>query len=338
MNGVAVSQNLENLAGLFLKSARQDGFKFLNIGDVQWQAEASKLNAGLAPVEKLPKPFAEDPFAQFALWSGNVKELSVAAGTEKHFFETRASGSVESSASEKQVSDFSSTLLTVNVEENARTELVYFHQGGGQLFSRIYVRLAKNAHLKLTVIQSGVQKGQVRAHVDCLGEGAEALIHGLTVGKSIERQDFWVDVIHSVPHTRSDLVAWCVVKDQAHSVFNGRMTIEQTAPFTEAFQKNKNLILSERASVDTFPKLFIWNNEVKCAHGSSVSSLEPDQLIYLQSRGIDRGSAEVMLQKGFIRQAIEWIGSPQTRGQVESALLGQSENEESNDEKEWGQA
>jgi len=90
-------------------------------------------------------------------------------------------------------------------------------------------------------------------------------------------------------------------------VFNGLIDIKKNAHHTEAFQKNRNLLLSDRATIDSFPKLLIANDAVKCAHGSSTSTLEPDQANYLRSRGISQEEAEHMMVQGFLRQALSEI-------------------------------
>jgi len=111
-----------------------------------------------------------------------------------------------------------------------------------------------------------------------------------------------------------------VAKDQSQTIFNGVISIAEGAHHTEAFQKNKNLILSERATVDSIPQLFIHNDDVKCAHGSSTSTLDPEQYIYLQSRGIGLSDAEQMITRGFMENAIHWIENSDTRTRVMDAL------------------
>jgi Fe-S cluster assembly protein SufD len=111
-----------------------------------------------------------------------------------------------------------------------------------------------------------------------------------------------------------------VAKDESQTIFSGIITIEKGAHHTEAFQKNKNLILSEKATVDSIPQLFIFNDDVKCAHGSSTSTLDPDQYIYLQSRGIGLQDAESMITRGFIENAIHWIENGATSARVHEVL------------------
>ncbi len=307
-----------DLAELFQKSARLEGFKFLGLSDLTWGIEAKPASTHSSVQEPLPLVFQNDPFAELARQQGQIKTVVIPVGAEAHLFEKGPDSTLGL--------QWVNQVWHVQVQEKATLEMVLFQDTAEfakeavQAFHRIYFSLAKDATLNLTLVQQGSEKGQVRCHVDCVGEGASAQIHGLTVGRKSQRQDLWVDVHHTVPHTQSHLTAFAVVQDQAHSIFNGQLNIEPGAFFTEAFQKNKNLILSDRASVDTFPKLLIANSEVKCGHGSTVSSLDPEQLMYLQSRGIDQAEAQQMVRTGFMKQAIDWIKNTETREAVELAL------------------
>ncbi len=194
-----------------------------------------------------------------------------------------------------------------------------------EVLIRIKTKLGKNASLKITLIQEGASKSHIEIESEIKGQGAKLEIFGLQNAKAKQKFLFKANALHSVPHTNSDLQVWSVARDESQSIFNGLVTIEQTAPFTEAFQKNKNLILSERATIDSFPKLLIANDNVKCAHGSSTSTLEPDQFYYLQTRGIDREQAEAMLVKGFLRQALSFISDLKTKNELELKLSIQEE-------------
>jgi Fe-S cluster assembly protein SufD len=291
---------------------RSDGFRFLNLSDVPWRQNLERAKGQQASVA-IPACFANDPFAELASLQGKVFLHEVTQGEKlQHHFECT------DYLQKNHDSEIEVRVDWIKVAPHARSEWIFYTSNSVRpVFHRIYVVLEKDAEIKLTLIQSGNLKSQIRAHVEHQGSGSKSKVHGLTLGKNQERQDLWIDGVHVVPRTEGSVTAWCAVKDQAHSIFNGTMTITKDAPFTEAHQKNKNLILSKSASVDAFPKLFIAHDEVKASHGSSVSTLEPDQLIYLQSRGIDRAAAEVMLTQGFIHQAIDWIEDESTRTRLE---------------------
>ena len=217
----------------------------------------------------------------------------------------------------KNVSGISS--MVIETKENSHLEIVVLQHISLELetISRVKLRVGKDSSVKFTFIQSGAKRAHFEIETEVLGSGANVEIRGLQNAKYDQKLSFEAKSRHAVPHTRSDLQVWCIASDESHSIFNGVITIDQGAHHTEAYQKNKNLLLSDRATVDTFPKLFIWNDDVKCAHGSSVSQLEPDQFYYLQSRGIDQAAAEKMLLKGFMHQSFEWITDGETKTKLE---------------------
>jgi Fe-S cluster assembly protein SufD len=210
----------------------------------------------------------------------------------------------------------------LHAKENSKLEYVLFQNlpENSEGIAQIKVTADKNAQVQFTVIQQGAARANVDVRAECLGEGADIQIRGLQNAKGAQKFAINVHAVHSVPHTRSDLVVWCVARDNSQSIFNALVTIEKNAHHTEAYQKNKNLLLSDKATIDTFPKLFIANDEVKCAHGSSTSTLEPEQFIYLQSRGINQVDAENMLTSGFLNQALDWISDAPEKIKLAKAL------------------
>jgi Fe-S cluster assembly protein SufD len=213
-------------------------------------------------------------------------------------------------------------------EEEAQLEYVFVQNlplldGAGKAvdsISRLHVTAQANATVNLTIVQSGSAKSLIEVVAHCHGKNSEIHIRGLQNARGSQKLATTVQALHDVPHTKSDLSVWCVARDQSHSVFNGIVTIKEGAHHTEAYQKNKNLNLSAHATIDSFPKLFIANHDVKCAHGSSTSTLDPDQALYLQSRGIDLEAGEKMLVNGFLRQAVEWISNSEVKEKVYSLL------------------
>jgi Fe-S cluster assembly protein SufD len=217
--------------------------------------------------------------------------------------------------------------IDLHAGPSSTLEAVIFQNvpAGGKVWIKVYARLEAAARIQLTVVQHGAEASQVDVQSSLLGKDSRIEIRGLQNAKGAQKLSIRAEVNHSIPHTSSDLQVWCAARDESRSVFTGGVTIGKGAHHTEAFQKNKNLMLSRRAVVDSFPKLFIENDHVKCSHGSSTSTLEPDQAYYLQARGITAQEAEEMLIQGFIRQAISGIGEQQCRNELYSKLGVQDE-------------
>lgn len=186
--------------------------------------------------------------------------------------------------------------------------------------AKIKITADRGAKVKCTIVHQGASKSQIAFDSFCAGEGANIQVQALANARDSQKHSFVANSFHPVPHTQSDLKVWCVANGNSQTIFNGVITIEKGAHHTEAYQKNKNLILSEKATVDSVPQLFIYNDEVKCAHGSSTSTLDPEQYMYLQSRGIGLADAENMITRGFMAHAVEWIENPETLARVKSVL------------------
>lgn len=142
------------------------------------------------------------------------------------------------------------------------------------------------------------------------GSGAESRLDGLYVGRKSQHIDNHTYIHHEVPHCRSAELYKGILDDKSHGVFNGVVYVHPGASQSDAQQGNHNLLLSPEATIDTKPQLEIFNDDVKCAHGSTVGQLEPNSLFYLRSRGISQEQAERMLTNAFAGDVVEAIDSP----------------------------
>ena len=109
------------------------------------------------------------------------------------------------------------------------------------------------------------------------------------------------------PHGNADQLHKTLVDDRAHSVFSGRIVVPHAAQLTNASQLNRNLLLSDKGRVNTKPQLEIVADNVKCAHGATVSQLQADEIFYLQSRGIDAKQAQRLLIYAFAMEILDRI-------------------------------
>ena len=136
------------------------------------------------------------------------------------------------------------------------------------------------------------------------GENAEANLNGVYVGSGDDHIDNHLNVIHRMPHARSSQAYKGALGDSSRGVFNGKIIIERDAQKTDASQLNKNLLLSDKAEIDTKPELWVDADDVKAAHGATVAQLDETEIFYFQTRGIDRPRAEAMLALGFVEEII----------------------------------
>jgi len=135
--------------------------------------------------------------------------------------------------------------------------------------------------------------------------GSHVEMSGVYVPQNKQLVDFHTCIEHKVPRCTSNEVFRGIMNDSSKAVFNGRIHIHPDAQKTLAEMSNKNLLLTNEAEINTKPELEIYADDVQCAHGATVAQLEEKALFYMQSRGISKREAEVMLSFGFINELLE---------------------------------
>lgn len=137
------------------------------------------------------------------------------------------------------------------------------------------------------------------------GEGAELSLNGVYLPTGDEVIDYHTCIEHEVPHCHSEEIFRGIIGDNAKAVFNGRIHIHKDAQKSIAEMNNRNLLLSDKAEIDTKPELEIYADDVRCAHGATIAQLDESLLFYFQARGISKQEAEVMLSFGFINELLD---------------------------------
>jgi len=164
--------------------------------------------------------------------------------------------------------------------------------------------------------------GLVKTNVESrlLGEGATSEMLGVLFGDGTQHFDYHTLQEHAAPNTTSDLLYKGALKDKARSVFAGLIRADHGAQKTNAFQLNRNLILSEGARADSMPKLEIMANDLRCTHGASTSRLNDEQIFYLMSRGLPRATAVRMMVDGFFGEIFDRIPVETVRAWLSGAI------------------
>ncbi|PAX51292.1 Fe-S cluster assembly protein SufD [Brunnivagina elsteri] len=139
------------------------------------------------------------------------------------------------------------------------------------------------------------------------GEQTETTLNGLSMIKDSQIGDMHSAIALNHPYGISKQLQKNIVGDKAHAIFNGKVFVPKPAQLTNAAQLNRNLLLSPKARVDTKPQLEITADNVKCAHGATVSQLEDDEIFYLQSRGINENDSRNLLIYAFAAEIINNI-------------------------------
>ena len=196
--------------------------------------------------------------------------------------------------------------VEISVEANAtlRLTLVQDLGSGTTSIGRAHVTAARDA--QVVVAEAGLGGALARLHlaVDLQGKGSAAQIIGAFFGERDQVLDYRYFMRHVGESTNSDMFLKGAVEDQALSIFTGMIRIEEQAQRTNAFQTNRNLLLSDDAAAQSVPNLEILANDVKCGHASTVGPLDEEQRYYLMSRGLDEKCADRLQVRGFFEEAL----------------------------------
>ena len=157
-------------------------------------------------------------------------------------------------------------------------------------------------------------------------EGTELTLDGLALLGESQVADTHSFIDHTEPHCTSRQLHKAIVDGRSRAVFNGQHLRAARAPSgTDAQQQSRNLLLSEEAQVDTKPELEIFADDVKCAHGAAVGQLDPEELFYLQSRGLNLATARNLLTYGFAADLLAHIPVPSLRRQLRQAVMARTQ-------------
>jgi Fe-S cluster assembly protein SufD len=181
-------------------------------------------------------------------------------------------------------------------------------------------RLEKDSRLRLFNITLGGRFSKTRVEASLVGPGSSAELKGIYFASGEQFFDFHTLQDHQVGNTTSDLLFKGALQDTARAVYAGLIRIEKGAARSDAYQANRNLVLSEHAKATSIPMLEIDNNDVRCTHGATVGPVDPMSMFYLQSRGIPETTAKRMIVQGFFGEVLERIPFEQARTLVETEL------------------
>jgi Fe-S cluster assembly protein SufD len=186
-----------------------------------------------------------------------------------------------------------------------------FHLGVLDVVQRAGSRFSSH----VSALGASIARHDVQVRLE--GEGAEADLSGLYQPTGTQHHDNPVLVEHAAPDCTSRQLYHGVLDDRSHGVFNGRIIVRPSATGTDATQSNRNLLLSDRAEIDTRPRLEILADDVRCVHGATVGQLDEEAVHYLRTRGIPEPTARGMLTEAFANGMLERIDHEGLRAWVQ---------------------
>jgi Fe-S cluster assembly protein SufD len=256
-----------------------------------------------------------------------LRFLTAPAAAEEHYrhlivLEEGAEAVVVQESWSDGAERFVGELLDLRLGRNSRLHWVVLQNLGAstEAWLRQRVELAAGAELKVTALHLGGKLLQLRQEVHLSGERSSLSAQVAARGDFNQHFDFWMDVRHEGSRTLSGMDFWFVMADRARAIFNGQVDVAGGALECESSQKAKSLLLGEKATVHAIPKLLIRTDAVKASHGASVSSVSPEQLHYLQSRGIPRAEAESMIVRGFTEPVLARLPGEALQARAERGL------------------
>ncbi len=215
--------------------------------------------------------------------------------------------SLETDSSDQTDASFTNSLTEMVVGDNAhlthyRLQLM---QENALHIGSSWVNLQRGANYRAFHLGLGTQLTRNDIVVNHSIGGSHSDISGVYVPQNKQLIDFHTCIEHTAAHCTSNEVFRGIINDQAKAVFNGRIHIHKDAQKTLAELSNKNLLLTNKAEINTKPELEIYADDVKCAHGATVAQLDDKARFYLQSRGIGEDDAQIILSFGFINELLD---------------------------------
>lgn len=171
-------------------------------------------------------------------------------------------------------------------------------------FMSSHLQLERDARFEAHYTATGGRLSRYQCQVDLNGPGAETNLAGLYAVSGDRQADVYVNVSHNAPYCQSHQLFKGLLADSSRGVFSGCIKVIKDAQQTASTQLNQNLLLGDQAEINTQPQLEIDADDVKCSHGAAIGQLDPEDLFYLQSRGISQESARVMLAKAFVNDVL----------------------------------
>jgi Fe-S cluster assembly protein SufD len=204
---------------------------------------------------------------------------------------------------------FSTSFNSIKLEKNANLTYYRWQEQGSDAYHINRTQLMQATHSNTAFFSFDLKGHLVRNEIfqEFIGENAECKLTGLYLGRGKQHIDNYITLNHAVPFCRSEQLFKGILDDRSHGVFHGKVVVSKDAQKTDAQQHNANLILSDKAEIDTQPQLEIYADDVKCTHGAAIGQLDEEALFYLESRGINADIAKQMLIYGFAADTLQHV-------------------------------
>ena len=228
----------------------------------------------------------------------------------------------EYASASPDLSSYSNAAVEIVVQQAAKVEYVSVQNlsRGTYHFASHHARVERDAELDWVTGGFGSAKGKVRIQNDLAGAGATSRVTGAYFVDGTQHLDYDTFQEHMAPSTTSDFAFKGALRDTARAVWRGMIRVEEGAQKTNAYQENRNLLLSKTAHADSIPGLEILANDVRCTHGATLGQVDREQLFYLMTRGLSRAEAERLIVRGFFQDVLDRVELAPVRDALAEAL------------------
>lgn len=229
---------------------------------------------------------------------------------------------VETSATLGLSQSFNNSVVEIVVEKDAILEFYKIQNDAGHIsqVSTTHIRQVGKSYIHTVTISLGGRIVRNNLNIVMEADHAEAHLYGLYFLHGETHVDNHTVVDNVKPNCFSNELYKGVINDKATGVFNGKIFVRPQAQKTNAYQSNKNILLSDTASVNTKPQLEIFADDVKCSHGCTIGQLDEEGMFYLRSRGIGEDMARAMLVHAFAIDILEHIKPVAIRSYVDQLI------------------
>ncbi len=228
----------------------------------------------------------------------------------------------EYASSSPELSAYTNAVAEVFVGQAAKFEYVSIQNLSRETwhFATHHARVERDAQLDWVAGGFGSKNGKIRIQNDLNGPGATSRVTGAYFADGDQHLDYDTFQEHIAPATESDFAFKGALRESAHAVWRGMIRVEADAQKTNAYQENRNLLLSDTARADSIPGLEIMANDVRCTHGATLGRVNREEVFYLMARGLSRAEAERLIVRGFFQDVLDRIDLAPVRDALGAAL------------------
>jgi Fe-S cluster assembly protein SufD len=229
---------------------------------------------------------------------------------------------VESYISADTTAYFTNAVTEIVAGDNAVLEHVKFQDEAAGAFHLATVagELGRASNVNIHSFALGARLSRNNIRVKLAGEGLKCILNGLYLTRDEQLADHHMIVEHAQPYCASHGYFNGILDDKSKGVFHGRILVQPIAQKTDAKQTNKNLLLSDDATIDTKPQLEIYADDVKCTHGTTVGQLNDESIFYLRTRGLGEDTARRMLIRAFAGEIIARVKCDSVREELDKIV------------------